>query len=191
MLSVIIPTNDSERTLVQTLAALVPGATAGLVREVIVADGGSRDGTATVADIAGCHLIVSEAPPGQRLHAAAAEARSSWLLFIEPGVVPDSTWVAETRRFVEDAELQERMGQRAAAFQVSADPEGAGESLRQAVMLLLAALGLRQKPHTGLVISKELYERVGGHRAGDTSLSRRLGRRHLVLLRCKATTAEH
>ncbi len=38
MLSVIIPTHDSERPLVHTLVALVPGATAGVVREVIVAD---------------------------------------------------------------------------------------------------------------------------------------------------------
>ncbi|KAB2881843.1 MAG: glycosyl transferase, partial [Pseudorhodoplanes sp.] len=35
MISVIIPTHESERLLVRTLACLVPGATAGLVREVI------------------------------------------------------------------------------------------------------------------------------------------------------------
>ncbi|MEA2873185.1 MAG: hypothetical protein QOH67_3161, partial [Hyphomicrobiales bacterium] len=45
MFSVIVATYDSERALVPTLAALVPGATAGIVREVIVADGGSRDET--------------------------------------------------------------------------------------------------------------------------------------------------
>ena len=45
MFSIIIATHDSERALVPTLAALVPGATAGIVREVIVADGGSRDET--------------------------------------------------------------------------------------------------------------------------------------------------
>ena len=43
MLSVIIATLDSERSLVRTLAALVPGATAGLITEVVVADAGSRD----------------------------------------------------------------------------------------------------------------------------------------------------
>ena len=42
MITVIIPTLESERSLVQTLAPLVSGATAGLITEVIVADAGSR-----------------------------------------------------------------------------------------------------------------------------------------------------
>ena len=42
MLSVIVPTHESERILVRTLACLVPGATAGLIREVILADAGSE-----------------------------------------------------------------------------------------------------------------------------------------------------
>ena len=37
MFSIVIATNDSERALVATLAALVPGVTAGIVREAIVA----------------------------------------------------------------------------------------------------------------------------------------------------------
>jgi hypothetical protein len=36
MLSVIIPTHDSEHALVPTLAALVSGATAGLIGEVLM-----------------------------------------------------------------------------------------------------------------------------------------------------------
>ena len=38
MLSVIIPTEGVERTAVATLAALVPGAAAGVVREVLLVD---------------------------------------------------------------------------------------------------------------------------------------------------------
>ena len=41
MLTVVIATHESERSLVQTLAPLVSGATAGLITEVIVADAGS------------------------------------------------------------------------------------------------------------------------------------------------------
>ena len=43
-----------------TLAALVPGATAGLITEVLIADGGSHDDTAAVADVAGCNFLVVE-----------------------------------------------------------------------------------------------------------------------------------
>ena len=59
MFSIIIATHDSERALVPTLAALVPGATAGIVREVIVTDAASRDETEEVADIAGCRFLAS------------------------------------------------------------------------------------------------------------------------------------
>ena len=100
MLSVIIATHDSERALVHTLAALVPGATAGVVREVIVADGGSRDETEQVADIAGCVFLSSGQSLGARLKAAAERARGEWLMFLMPGVVPGPTWIEETAAFV-------------------------------------------------------------------------------------------
>ncbi len=93
MLSVVIATHDSERALLPTLAALVAGAAAGIVREVIVADAGSRDATAAIADGAGCRVLVSAQPRGARLKAAAEAARAPWLLFLRPGVVPDATWV--------------------------------------------------------------------------------------------------
>ena len=102
MLSVIIPTRDSERALVHTLAALVPGATAGVVREVIVADGGSRDETEQVADIAGCVFLSSGQSLGARLNAAAERARGDWLMFLAPGVVPGPTWIEDTAAFVQE-----------------------------------------------------------------------------------------
>ena len=67
MLSVIVATNESERTLVPTLSALVPGALSGLVTEVVVADAGSKDATAEVADIAGCRFMIVEGAIGPRL----------------------------------------------------------------------------------------------------------------------------
>ncbi len=66
MISVVIPTHESERALANTLAALVPGAIDGVLREVIVADAGSRDGTAKVADVAGCRFMVAPGGRGRR-----------------------------------------------------------------------------------------------------------------------------
>ena len=88
MFSVIIPTADSERALVPTLAALVPGATAGIVREVIVTDGESRDQTEEVADIAGCRFVSSAKPLGIRLSEAAKGARGDWLSGILKATLP-------------------------------------------------------------------------------------------------------
>src|SRR5712692_4548151 len=57
MLSVIIPTLNSERVLVPTLGMLVSGAMSGIVREVSIADGGSTDATLKIADVAGCTVL--------------------------------------------------------------------------------------------------------------------------------------
>src|ERR1700751_2847665 len=101
MLSVIIATRDSERPLVRTLAALVPGATSGLITEVMIADGGSNDDTPAVADVAGCKLLVAQAPLRDRRQTTPAAARAPWLMFLQPGIVLDTPWIGETRTFVE------------------------------------------------------------------------------------------
>jgi len=121
MLSVVIAAHDSGHRLVATLAALVPGAIAGLVREVIVTDGGSTD-IAEIADAAGCRLLVSGAPVGARLKAAAEAARATWLLFLRPGCVPDAGWIPEVRTFVETSELSGRAEKTAAVFRLVPPP---------------------------------------------------------------------
>jgi Glycosyl transferase family 2 len=181
MLSVVIATHNSERALLPTLAALVSGAAAGIVREVIIADAGSRDATAAIADGAGCRVLVSPQGRGARLKAAADTARAAWLLFLRPGVVLDTTWVDETSRFVEETELRGCVGTHAAVFRASAFRPG----LLEALALLGTALGARPDASQGLVIAKARYAALGGHRdveEPERDLRRRLRRRHLVLL---------
>jgi glycosyltransferase involved in cell wall biosynthesis len=183
MLSVIIGTRDSERALVPTLAALVPGAMSGLVSEVRLADGGSADETAMVADAAGCHFMVLDGPLGRRLKAAAAAARAPWLLFLRPGVVPDPSWVAEVARFTADG----RTAETAAVLRAELPPKF---GRRQAWSLLFAALGGRPRPQQGLLIAKRFYEQIGGHsdRAVDpeADILRRISRRRIVTLSAAA-----
>jgi glycosyl transferase family 2 len=190
MLSVIIATDESERALVRTLAVLVAGAAAGLVREVIVADAGSNDGTAEVADIAGCRMLVSSAPLGGRLKAAAAAARAAWLMFLAPGVVLDATWIDEVTRHIDDGEHRDASLSRAAVFRPAPGAGTARPALVEAMWLLRAALGGRPRPDQGLVIARHLYERLGGHcedcAEPESDLLRRLGRRRLVMLRSGA-----
>ena len=179
MLSVIIATDESERALVATLAALVSGATAGAIREAIVADKGSRDQTAEVADVAGCRLLVTPAPPAARLRAAAAVARAAWLMFLQPGMAPDITWIPEVMRFVEQVELAGQVNSRAAVF--SPPAQGTAGSIARLKRLVRRG----PKPEQGLIIAKRLYDSLGGHRDGvadcETDLLRRLGRRVVVL----------
>jgi glycosyltransferase involved in cell wall biosynthesis len=184
MLSAIIATHESERALVPTLAALVPGAAAGLLAEVVVADAGSRDATAEVADIAGCRFISSAEPIGARLKAAAASTRSPWLMFLRAGAVPQAGWIDAADRFMQTTDLLDGAA-RAAVFR----PPGAADYLRpsfaEIVVLLRTAFGGGPGPEQGLLIARRFYEAVGGHSASadaETALLRRLGRRHTAML---------
>jgi hypothetical protein len=188
VLSVIIPTLDCERVLVPTLASLVSGAAAGTVRDVIIADGGSRDATREVADLAGCEILASTAPLPERLRAATVKARANWVMYLRPGVVLDASWAGEVASFIEQAELRGTPEAAAAAFRRAA-PSAAGRPLLiEALALLRQALGARTGPEQGLVISKLLYERSGRHRDvadPEADLLARLGRR-VTLLRSAA-----
>jgi glycosyltransferase involved in cell wall biosynthesis len=184
MLSVIIATHESERTLVPTLAALVPGATAGLISEVVVADAGSRDATAEVADIAGCRFISSTDPLGARLKAAALSTRTPWLMFLRPGTVPEPGWVTAADNFM-GATDQLDGAARAAVFR----PSGAADALRPAwtevLTLLRVALGGGAWPEQGLLIARRFYDRLGGHGSEaepEAALLRKIGRRRLTML---------
>ena len=185
MLSIIIATLDSENALASSLVALVPGAMDGLVTEVIVADGGSADGTATVADVAGCNFAVIQGPLGRRLKAAAATARAPWLMFLRPGTVLEAAWTGEVRRFVERSPRDAR----AAVFQRGRTTRPA---LKEVLSLVTAALGALPRPEQGLLIAHPFYDELGGHSdlAADpeTDLIRRIGRRRMVTLAAGATS---
>jgi hypothetical protein len=88
MISVLIECKDQEQALAVTLASLVQGAVEGIVAEVVILDRGSRDGTALLADAAGCRFL--EDPD---LRDVVRSARGDWLLLIEPGARPLLGWV--------------------------------------------------------------------------------------------------
>jgi hypothetical protein len=159
----------------------------GLVREVIIADAGSKDETLEVADIAGCTVLSSTMPLATRLRAAAAVARSPWLMFLRAGAVLDTTWTEETMRFIEEAE---RSDGSAAVFRKAVSARASYSALREVLGLLMFSVFGRVSTDQGLVISRRLYEELGGHRdtAADpeADLLARLGRRRMLMLRSGA-----
>jgi glycosyltransferase involved in cell wall biosynthesis len=191
MLSAIIATDESERTLVPTLSALVAGATAGLLGEVVVADGGSRDATAEVADIAGCRFTTSTAPLGARLKAAAASTRSPWLLFLRAGCVPELGWIAAAERFIDATDALDGAA-RAAVFR----PPGAADLLHprlaEVFALLRVICGGGPKPEQGLLIARRFYDALGGHPDGadaESAILSKIGRRRIEMLPAGARLA--
>jgi hypothetical protein len=193
MISVVIPTHESERLLAHTLAALVPGALDGVLREVIVADAGSKDGTAKVADVAGCRFLALPGGRGERLVAAAAAARSEWLWFVQPGSIPGSAWIEEVGRFIRESELTNDSNGQAAVFR--ARPARGASPMSEMLALLRTALGARPQPSQGLLIAKSLYRSVGCHNAKasdpEADLLRRLGRRRITTLDAAMTSGRN
>jgi len=204
MISVIIPTMNSERSLVPTLAMLVPGAMSGLVREVTLIDAGSTDDTATIADAAGCNFLTSAAPLGPRLREAAAAARGPWLMFLRSGIVLDADWLDEIARFLaaddgaqstqfdRDAHrtfVASKPSGMAAVFRRAASPRGGRPSANEFFARMIAVLTGRPHPDQGLLITARLYGEFGGHHDvvdPEMDLVARLGRRRIHLLRSAA-----
>jgi glycosyltransferase involved in cell wall biosynthesis len=185
MLSAIISTQNSERSLVPTLSALVPAAAAGLLAEVVIADAGSRDATAEVADIAGCRFTSSSEAIGVRLKAAAATLRSPWVMFLRAGAVPQPGWIEAADQFIQTTGLLEDAG-RAAIFRVPGGPTTAVRpGFAELLAVVRAATRRGPRPEQGLLIARRLYNAIGGHSAGDdaeAAILRRLGRQRLVVL---------
>ena len=100
----LIECKDQENALAVTLASLVQGAVEGVVAEVIVLDHGSRDGTAVLADAAGCRFLVNP-----DLREVVASARGDWLLLIEPGARPLLGWIDHVGQHMSVAAQAARM----------------------------------------------------------------------------------
>lgn len=79
---------DQEEPLARTLAALVPGAVEGLIREVLIIDTGSSDQSWRVAEAAGCTFLRDADAV-----AVLSRARSDWVFLIEPGARPLAGWI--------------------------------------------------------------------------------------------------
>lgn len=189
MLSVIIPTDGVEQTTVATLAALVPGAAAGVVREVVLVDRAASDTIARVADVAGCNYLAFDGTHAAALVAGAKRARAPWLMFLHAGAVLESGWIEETTQFIQTVSKGDRP--RAALFRYARSPY-ASATMRDGLKFLARTVA-GPSVEQGLLIARDHYERLGGHapesRRAEARLLRRLGRSSRTMLRSRITVA--
>src|SRR5690349_3886921 len=157
-LSIVIPTLDAAGSLPAVLAACAEVAGA----ELVVADGGSRDGTAALAGQLGARVVRTAAPGrGGQLAAGAAAARSDWLLFLHADTRPDPGWAASVRAFMAGPG---RAGRAAAYFAFALDDDSpAARRLERWVAWRCRMLALPYGDQ-GLLLPRALYEAVGGFR---------------------------
>lgn len=189
MLSVIIPTDGLEQPAVATLAALVPGAAAEIIREVLLVD---RSGSAVierVADVAGCRFLASEGTRAAALAAGACQARSPWLMFLHAGAVLNSGWIEETTQFINGASNSGRA--RAGIFRYARSPYA--ETKFSDGFKFLARMISGPTAEQGLLIARDHYDRLGGYRPdsrrSEARLLRQLGRSSRTMLRSRIMVA--
>ncbi|HEX4637715.1 MAG TPA: glycosyltransferase [Rhizomicrobium sp.] len=187
MISVVIPTANSERLLPRCFDSLIPAAVRGMVREVIVSDAGSSDATLAIADAAGAHVVRARKGRGAQLVDGASAAKSDWLLFLHPETALETGWDTEAESFIGQAELERP---RAAVFRFALDDFGGEARRAEAKAALRTMLFALPYGDQGLLIPKRLYLKLGGYRAlndmEDADLVRRIGRRRLIGLRARA-----
>lgn len=186
MLSIVIPTLDAGETLAGTLASL---RCADWPKEVVIADAGSADGTADVARRFGAKLVETSPGRGGQLVAGAKAAAGDWLLFLHADTRLDPGWAEEAQDFMKPAANAGRAG----VFRFALDDDsGPARRLERMVGWRARRLALPYGDQ-GLLISRKLYESLGGYRPlplmEDVDLIRRIGRERIVLLRSRAVTS--
>lgn len=191
MLSVVIPTQNSEEGLARTLASLVSAAAEGVVREVVVADAGSQDGTRIVADAAGCSLVENRGGWLARVTAGLHSARRApWFLLLSPNVFLEGEWFREVGSFVDRTERAGRADTHVAAFSLVYDEFGWRPRLAEQVVSLSGALFGRPLREQGLLISRRHLEaltvRIADRAASHGDLIGRIARASIHILRAEA-----
>ncbi len=96
-LSVVIPTLNASAGLPGALQSLFPGLQDGLIRELVISDGGSTDATQRIAEEAGAVWVTGPKGRGGQLAGGVAAARGEWILLLHADCELDPDWVASVR----------------------------------------------------------------------------------------------
>lgn len=185
-LSIVIPTLDAEDALPEALQSLIEGLASGLVRELVISDGGSVDTTLAIAEAAGALVIEGAAGRGGQLERGAVLASGQWLLFLHADTHLSAGWSKPVESHIQ-------MNDGAAVFQLRFRAAGAMPRLFAGWANLRSAMGLPYGDQ-GLLISRELYESVGGFPdiplMEDVAMARRLRGRIRCLGAIASTSAK-
>ncbi|MBZ8133364.1 hypothetical protein CLD20_08815 [Afifella sp. IM 167] len=99
MISVVLTQPREAHHLARSLAALVPAAVEGLVRDALVLGDSASEEMLAVTEAAGAEFFAHH-----QLADAVRTARGDWLLVMEGGARPLDGWMGEVRAFVADAD---------------------------------------------------------------------------------------
>lgn len=185
-LSIVIPTLNAESSLPATLLALMEGLSSGVIREVVVSDGGSSDATRKIAEDAGARFVTGPASRGGQLRRGAEAAEGKWLLFLHADTVLSPGWSRI-------AEAHFETGQAGYGQLRFAGGGGAGQIVSRWANLRSRLFGLPYGDQS-LLIPASLYQKVGGFQdiplMEDVAIARALRGRLRALNYTALTSAE-
>lgn len=174
-ISVVIPALNEAAVLGRTLEAALREEGV----EVIVADGGSRDGTREIASKAGAAVLAVSGVRAARMNAGAAAAGGRILLFLHADTLLPSGYGALVRRALEDPATV------AGAFRFRTDGSGAAIRVVERVVNFRSSVLRWPYGDQGLFLEKRVFVEAGGFAPlpvmEDFDLVRRLRRRGPVV----------
>jgi len=91
-LSVVIPTLNAGSDTAATVASLYEGLENGMLRDLVISDGGSDDGIQTLAEDLGARFVTGPASRGGQLIRGADIADGVWYLFLHADTVLEPGW---------------------------------------------------------------------------------------------------
>ena len=96
MISIIIPTYNEAETIKKTIEYLQHFDTDGLIKEIIISDGGSTDNTILMAKIIGVKTVVSPTKGrGAQMNYGAELATAELLYFLHADTIPPENFINE------------------------------------------------------------------------------------------------
>ncbi|QHQ35610.1 TIGR04283 family arsenosugar biosynthesis glycosyltransferase [Algicella marina] len=157
-ISIIIPTLRAENTIGPTLSSLAEGLTSGLIRELIISEGGESAEMAEIADQAGAVFLTGPAGRGGQLQRAADTAVGDWLLFLHADTRLAPGWPEAVRRHLSEGE------RKAGYFRLRFDAKGIAPAFIAHWTNLRARMFGLPFGDQGLLVPRQLYDKAGGYR---------------------------
>lgn len=102
MISVVIPTYNEEKHIKATIKSVWQNDGANLVKEIIIADGGSTDATVSIAQSEGVHVVITpKKGRSAQMNFGAALAKENILYFLHADTIPAANFTDDIKRSAE------------------------------------------------------------------------------------------
>ncbi|BBU55255.1 glycosyl transferase [Mameliella alba] len=185
-ISIVIPTLDAEGGLPACLGSLGEGLQAGLIRELVISDGGSRDATLQIAGQAGARVVTGPPSRGGQVRRGIAATEGDWLFVLHADTHLAEGWT--------QAVLPVLTQPGAWHFRLRFDARGVMPFWVAGWANLRSRLFHLPYGDQGLLIHREVLEDVGGYPdlalMEDVALARRLKTRLRGLPATAVTSAD-